>query len=141
MPSGSKEVPMIAAYLMSFIGLPYFYGGNNPLTGFDCSGLVCEGLRAHGLLYADMTAQGLYDFFISKGKRSQLAMDSLLFFGESRSKITHVSIALNEHTMIEAGGGNETTTTLSAAKAANAFVRVRPITYRKDLVAVLKIKD
>ena len=132
---------MIAAYLMSFIGVPYMWAGNNPLTGFDCSGLICEGLRAHGFIFADMNSQGLYNFFLKQGKRSQLAPDSLLFFGKSRDEISHIAMAIDESTMIEAGGGNETTTTLSAAKAANAFVRVRPITYRKDLVAVLKIKD
>jgi cell wall-associated NlpC family hydrolase len=93
------------------------------------------------MIYADMSAQGLYDFLSSKGLRSQLAQDSLLFFGKSRTEINHVAIAVSEKLMLEAGGGNDTTTTLSSAKAANAFVRIRPISNRKDLVAVLKLGE
>ena len=132
---------MISTYLMAFIGVPYLWGGNNPLTGFDCSGLICEGLKAHDIIKADMTSQGLYDYLSKQGLRSQLTQDSVLFFGKSRTEISHIAVAINEKLMIEAGGGNETTTTLSAAKAANAFVRIRPISNRKDLVAVLKLGD
>lgn len=120
-----------------FFGIPYKWGGNSPVSGLDCSGLVCEVLRSLGLIIDDMNAQGLYDHF-SKDLRPQLAGGSLLFFGKSRSTITHVALAIDNKLMFEAGGGDHTTVNVEEANRKNAYVRIRPIEHRRDLVAVLK---
>lgn len=45
---------------------------------------------------------------------------------------------LDSYRIIEAGGGGSTTIDLNAAAAQNAFIRVRLLKERKDLVAVIK---
>lgn len=139
----SQEMQMIEqmiAYLTLMVGTPYIWGGNNPLKGFDCSGLICEGLRSVGAIKADLGSQELFNHFKSKGARSQLARGSLLFFGQSQNNITHVAIALDEKVMLEAGGGDRNCLTINDAILKNAFVRFRPISNRSDLVATLKIE-
>lgn len=51
-----------AEYVWTFLGLPYRWGGDDPIQGFDCSGLIVEVLQAVGLLPhgSDLTANGLY---------------------------------------------------------------------------------
>jgi len=131
----------IATYLLLFIGLPYIYKGNNPLTGFDCSGLVCEGLRIKGIVgyKEDLCSQDIYHRLLENGLYAPqgIKKDAILFFGKSISQITHVAVAVDQFTMIEAGGGDSTCTTEEEAARRNAFVRLRPITMRRDLVAVL----
>ena len=125
---------------MQLVGTPYRWGGDDPLKGFDCSGLVIELLQSCGQLPRnfDTTAQGLYDKFLNKGLISSTGFGSLVFFGKSTSKITHVGFMLDSFRMIEAGGGGSSTTTVEEAARRNAFVRIRPITWRNDLVAAIR---
>lgn len=122
-------------YLMRLLGTPYRWGGDDPMAGFDCSGLVVEFLQAAGVLPRgyDGSAQALCDHFPPLEK--DVRFGTLLFFGTGLKNITHVAIALNPTHMVEAGGGGSATTDLKAAEAQNAFIRVRPITWRSDLVA------
>lgn len=133
-------------YLINFIGVPYIYGGNNPLVGFDCSGLIVEGLRAQGLIRhdEDLTSQGIYNRMTTGMKYfspelSGVQRDDLLFFGKSPMEITHIAIARDSRIMLEAGGGDSKCTTIGKAKKRNAFVRERPIRMRSDLVATIRI--
>ena len=127
-------------YAKSFLGTPYVWGGQSP-QGADCSGFVIMVLQAEGLLPAkfDTNAQGLYNLF-KDFKTVQNFRGCLVFYGKSKTKITHVGLCLDDKQMIESGGGNSTTVNLSEANKSGAHVRIRPITYRKDLVDVLKVK-
>ena len=141
-----KSQKMISTFIIQTAlllhGVHYRWAGNCPLSGLDCSGFVCEVFRSVGLMDndEDLSAQGIYLKFRKNG-RSQLSEGSLLFFGKSRIKITHVAIAINEKIMIEAGGGDRATETIDDAQARNAYVRIRPINSRGDLVAVLKVAE
>jgi len=119
---------------MIFLGTPYVWGGNDLTKGVDCSGFVCEVSRSVGLLdKRDLTAQGLYTWYLLQSNKSQLERNSFLFFGKDVHHITHVAIAINEKLMIEAGGeGNQATD--------KGYVRIRPITNRRDLVAALRVE-
>jgi len=129
-------IEIMLSYALSLTGTPYVYGGNNPLTGLDCSGFAIEVLRSVETIPRDMTAQSLYLYLAQIGWRSHLSRGSVLFFGQTRNNISHVEIALNDKISIGASGGDSLVRTIEDAKKHGAFVKIRPI--RKDLVAVLE---
>lgn len=120
---------------MSMVGLPYIWGGDDPIKGFDCSGLVIEILKADGYLphKFDTTAQGLYDLF--KAEYYPEKAVALAFYGKSKEKITHVGYCLDGLKILEAGGGGSSTNDLETAAKQNAYIRVRPISYRNDFIS------
>lgn len=122
-------------YALSFVGLPYRWGGDDAVEGFDCSGLAIELLQAAGLLPAhfDATAMQLMQRYPMEPLVPSLG--ALCFFGTGGA-VTHVGIALSRSSMLEAGGGGSKTTTLAAAARDNAYIRVRPIDWRRDLVSI-----
>ncbi len=126
-----------AEYAKKFIGQPYIWGGDDPIIGFDCSGLVQEILASVGMdPPGDQTAQGLYDHF-KNNSDGIMGIGALCFYGKSVSEITHVAFMIENYCIVEAGGGGSKTTSAEAAADMNAFVRIRPYNRRKDLVAVL----
>lgn len=115
------------------IGVPYSWGGNSIETGLDCSGFVCEVSRSVGLLdNRDLSAQGLYEWFLKYGSNSAIKRNSILFFGENHNNITHVAIAFNDKLMIESGGEGRIETE-------KGYVRIRPIKSRKDLRSAISV--
>jgi len=126
-------------YALSFVGLPYKWGGDNPLTGFDCSGLIQELLASVGKdLPGDQTAQMLFDHFSKNGKWNHYACGSLAFFGKDALHITHVSMLIDQHRVVEATGQGMRISTIEEAKANNAVVRIRLLKDRKDLIAIIR---
>lgn len=120
---------------MRLHGAPYRWGGDDPMAGFDCSGLVIELLQSCGVLPKgiDMTAQGLFQYPVFQPV-SFATLGALAFFGASKSQVTHVGFCLNDQLMLEAGSGGSSTVDLATAIKQNAYVRVRPIKSRKDFV-------
>lgn len=130
----------LITYANSFLGRPYIYGANGPDT-FDCSGFICEILRSVGLVRAheDLTAQGIFDKFkIEQIPIMSISKGALLFYGRNSRDISHVALAINAYSVIEAGGGNTSTDSLEKARKLNACVRQRGINLRSDLVAILQ---
>jgi cell wall-associated NlpC family hydrolase len=127
---------ILMVQIESFLGRPYYYGGDDPIKGFDCSGLVIELLKSIGILGGgvDMTAQGLADHFKADSE-TPVKFPNLVFFGKSRDQITHVGMALDDKYMVEAGGGNALTVSLEVAAQRNAYIRIRPIKNRSDFIA------
>jgi cell wall-associated NlpC family hydrolase len=117
-------------YLKHFIGLPYIWGGDDPMTGFDCSGLIVEVLQAVGLLKhgTDYSAAMLYKKFedgaVDKGYAG------CLVFWYRDEDIIHIEMMIDDFHTIGASGGGSTTTTINEAIKANAFVKQRPLSYR-----------
>ena len=125
---------------LRFLNLPYYWGGDDPMRGYDCSGLVQDLLAQLGLQPPhDMTSQQIHNYFLdpNRGLIDHFDTGTLTFYGKSKTQINHVGMILLGKTMIEAAGGNSTTVTLERAIAQNAFVRLRPYDRRKDLVAII----
>jgi len=125
--------------LLQFLNIPYKWGGNDPIHGLDCSGFLQWGLAMVGLdPKGDQSAQTLHDYFKDKDAKLEDGMRghlNLLFFGTDEFNITHCAFGLGFGSMIEAGGGNSRTLTVDDAIQQGAFIRIRPVSARKDLVA------
>ena len=130
-------------YALSFLNFPYVYNRQSPFIGFDCSGLMVEVLRGVGLLKLkeDLSAESLC-FKFSKNSCVQPKPGCLLFFGKDPNHIEHVGMCIHVDReigpiMIEAGGGDSTTTTPELAKQRDARVRIRPMMSRSDYVCAV----
>lgn len=132
---------LISQYAMSFVGLPYKWGGENPISGFDCSGLVQEILRSVGMdPSGDQTAQSLFEYFVKSSYRDQFCEGSLAFYGQSITKIIHVAFMIDVNRVIEAGRGGSKVLTRHDADIECAFVRIRPVKHRPDFLITLNPK-
>lgn len=122
---------------LSYLNIPYIYGGKNPLIGLDCSGYVCEVLKAFGVLgtFDELGSQELHAKFASCEKTR--AIGALSFYGTDLAHVDHVALHIDDHFVIEAGHGTAQTTTKDIAVQRGAFVRVRPHDYRKDYLETL----
>lgn len=130
---------LLLDYAMHFVDQPYRWGGESPLRGFDCSGLVQEILKSAGEDPAgDQTAQALYDHFEKNGHYGLCNAGCIAFFGKDALHVTHVGFCIDPYRMIEAGGGDSSVKTRTDAEEKNAFVRIRLIKSRSDLVATIK---
>lgn len=126
-------------YALSYLGTPYKWGGET-YDGIDCNGFVQQVLKSVGIAPKDrLTSQGLLDYFDKLAALyDRPGLGSLAFYGESTTKIDHVALMLDNYRVIEAGGGDHLTLTRDDAIARNAFVRIRLLKHRPDLVAVLR---
>lgn len=128
----------LTEYALTFLHQPYKWGGSNPLTGFDCSGLVLEILKSVGIKpFTDGSAQNLYTHFRTNGGAFGVGPGALCFYGKNSMSITHVAFMINNNQILEAGSGDSSTVTLERAKEQGACVRLRSYQNRNDLVEIL----
>jgi cell wall-associated NlpC family hydrolase len=81
-------------------GRPYTYGGTNPLTGFDCSGLVWYVFLTNGVQLPRTTAE---QFELGRSvDPDAIAPGDLVFFSTTDPGPSHVGIALDQDTLIHA---------------------------------------
>jgi len=131
---------LLVVYAISFLGLPYKWGGNDTIDGMDCSGFVQELLESSGASAdppRDRTSQQLYDYFAEHGSWNKRRVGGLVFYGESNKRITHVAFLIDSYRVIEAAGGGSRTHDRRDAARDDAFIRIRPVNYRKDLRAII----
>lgn len=134
------RMDILIKYALSWLGVPYIWGGQSR-GGVDCSGLVQCILQSVGSSpHGDYTSHGLYLHFLEHGELlSEPKEGAICFYGTSERMI-HVAFCVDDWRIIEAGSGNSRIRTVEDAKASNAFVRIRPVAYRKDLYAIVMPK-
>lgn len=134
-------IDLFQKLMLSYLNIPYIFGGKNPLGGEDCSGLVCEFLKALGKIGTneEFGSQQLHDKFKPMTTAGGPKPGSLVFYGKDESHIDHVAMFIDNNFIVEAGHGTADTLTKDIATQRGAFSRVRPYTYRADLVTVLNI--
>ena len=117
-----------------YLGTWYKWGGDDA-SGFDCSGFICELLQSVGKIgrKEDLTAGGLFvRFKLARVNKPELGC--LVFYGLDEQHITHVEFCLDEKHSIGASGGGSHCLTIEDAIQLNAFIKVRPIQSRFDIV-------
>lgn len=135
-----ESIDIATEVAKSFLGLPYKWGGDDPMKGFDCSGFVIEILKSVGYLprVGDWTAQSLYNMFLNN--HSAIAEEGMLVFWRRSTpntppyKIIHIEYILNKHLAIGASGGGGSTITEQDAVEQNAYIKIRPYDSRKNWV-------
>ena len=87
---------------MSFLGVPYLWGGSSAETGFDCSGLTMTVYQLNGL---DLPRTSREQFAAGLPvERSSLEKGDLLFFTAVEDKVSHVGIYCGNGLFIHAPG-------------------------------------
>lgn len=125
-------------FIRSLLGRWYIWGGDDP-SGFDCSGMVVEGLKAIGAVPydSDFTADQLWRRYkpYTVGKPTEGCL-AFWFTGE---RATHVAVCLDEEFCITADGGGHTVLTETDAIKNNAFIKIRPITHRSNMPKFVRL--
>lgn len=127
-----KKIDVALSIAERLINTPYRWGGNDPMEGFDCSGLVIEILQSVGLFKRDKdtTAHGLSLLY---PETDILAPGTLVFYDWNNDKrMDHVEMVAfldesGEVFTIGASGGDDRTTTVTNAQMQNAYVKIRPL--------------
>lgn len=125
------KVELVCELAMRLWGTPYVWAGDDPIAGFDCSGMVVELLKSVGLIgrSEDLTAEGLRQRF---RKVEQPGRGTLVFYGQTTA--THVELMLDDDLAIGASGGGSKTQTPADAVAQNAYIKIRPHRSRADVL-------
>ena len=123
---------IMSSLAQQFVGMPYRWGGDDTIAGFDCSGFVIELLKSVGILprSGDWTAHGLYNIF--KGKKVLSPKEGCLVFYTKHNvkderRINHVEYVWKKGLTIGASGGGSKTITKEDAIKQNAYIKARPL--------------
>ena len=122
-PGVSDVGRRISDHAVAMIGVPYRYGGDQPETGFDCSGLVYWSHSMSGVP-VPRTSQ---DQFRSARKiaLTEAGPGDILFF-QDQEKLSHVGIYIGDRMFVHAPASGRT---VSLASIDSPY-------YQRNLVAV-----
>lgn len=85
----------IAATAFKYLGVPYVWGGENPATGFDCSGLVQYVLAQNGIAIGRTSYEQYQQ--VTPVSRANLVPGDLLFFSTDAPGASHVAIYIGSY--------------------------------------------
>ena len=118
------EREMAVRYALQFVGTFYSWAGNNPISGFDCSGFYGEIMKAFGKIRrkADFTAEQFYNMQTDVKKPYK---GCGVFYHNDNNKIIHVEFMIDDILSIGASGGGSKVKTKEDAMKYNAFIKIR----------------
>jgi len=121
-------------YVETLINTPYLWGGDDPMAGFDCSGMVVEGLKSVGALpiHRDFSADGLWHKFHGIYEVEKPERGCLVFWFNGAGKAIHIAVCLSSEVCLTADGGGKRIRGLEDAIKYNAFIKLRPIDHRSS---------
>lgn len=121
---------------MKFLGSPYRWSGDDPINGFDCSGLSIELLKSIGLVgrNEDLSAAGIFERF-KACKVNEPYIGCFIFYGNDSGAIVHIEFCIDSELSIGASGGGSNTLTIQDAINQNAYIKIRPMKSRKNIIA------
>jgi cell wall-associated NlpC family hydrolase len=106
---------------LRYLGVPYVWGGEDPATGFDCSGLVRYVYLKHGI---ELPHYSGYQFKMGKPvSKDELIPGDLVFFG---NPVHHVGIYIGNGYFIHAPKTGD-------------FVKITPLNSRSDYAGARRI--
>jgi len=115
---GQEEVVRreLALVAQQFVGVPYRWGGDSPVLGFDCSGLT---RMVYQLIGLDMPRSSRDQFRQGEPRgREQLRPGDLLFFSTDGSgQVSHVGLYLGDDLFIHAPNRGKTVARASLSSA------------------------
>ena len=122
------------------MGAPYVWGADGEDT-FDCSGLVAFGLlKAGGPDWRK--SHNCERFWKELHPTWTPRCGDLAFFGAKPNGASHVMIILPFGLVFGASGGNSTTTSVEAARAIKAKVKIfTDVNYRPDFLGFRKLPN
>lgn len=89
----------VVDYAMQFLGNPYVWGGTNPNTGADCSGFTQYVLRNGAGVSLNRTSRDQVKQGVEVSA-SQMRPGDLIFYGNSKGTINHVSMYIGNGQVI-----------------------------------------
>ena len=89
----------VARLARNMVGVPYRYGGSDPASGFDCSGLVYYSYSEAGVS-VPRSSQDLFSA-VTKIALDDAEPGDLIFF-QDQEKLSHVGIYLGNRTFVHA---------------------------------------
>jgi cell wall-associated NlpC family hydrolase len=87
--------------VMEMLGIPYVWGGESPLSGFDCSGLVQYVYREVGISLPRV-AQNQFDAGPPVPTGTTVEPGDLVFFGSGPDDVSHVGMYVGDGLMVDA---------------------------------------
>jgi len=118
--------------LLSLHGKPYIWRGDDPMAGFDCSGLMMEVLQSVGIIKRglDYSAAGLFNIYRDHTVDTPKAGCLVFWYENDTGVVIHVEMCVDQYYVVGASGGGRATDSLQDAINQNAYVKMNPINYR-----------
>lgn len=107
-PAAFPLATEIALYAVSLAGTPYKFGGENPSTGFDCSGFIRHVFRDVTGLILPRSARAM-GLAAKRIPPNELQAGDLVFYDTLKQAYSHVGIYLGNDQFIHAASTGGTT--------------------------------
>lgn len=121
--TGSSKGAAVVADARKYLGVPYVWGGTDPATGLDCSGLVQRVYKDLGYDLPRVSYQQAEAGRAVEGGLANAQPGDILAFG---SPVHHVAIYIGDNQMIEAPRPGKNVQVSSVYETPTAIRRILP---------------